>query len=157
MRRIFVILAFTLAVSLIIPAVNAMSPFSVDYQTQPSTDPGFGVAKIVASTCGPGASPNPSPGGNVSCTISVGGSGSSGIFGPVVNTILVFGNFFAAAGFLGQLVDGVVVPSYYLTQWLGGFNIAEGLAELVIFIQGLIWFAWADGLMYIISGRDLLG
>jgi hypothetical protein len=152
-RRIFIVLAFILAIDLMIPVVNALSPFSVDYTTQPSNSASLGATKIIGDVgCTPPAS------GNLSCSVSVGGTGSStGVLGPVVNTILVFGNFFYAAGFLGQLSGGIVIPSYYLTQWFGGAGIADGLALFVIAFQGLIYLAYADGIVYIISGRDILG
>lgn len=153
-RRIFIIIAFILALDVAIPTVNAMSPFSAAYQSTPANDPGFGVTKVVHTVgCG-----TPDATGNYSCNVTIGGTaGSSSILGPIVNTILVFGNFFYAAGFLGQLAGGVVVPSYYLTQWMGGLNISPGNALWVFLIQGLIWFAYADGIVYIISGRDIFG
>ena len=84
-------------------------------------------------------------------------NGQSGILGSVVNTILVFGNFFAALGFLAQIAGGVIVPSYYLTQWLGGSSISSPMLLLVAFYQGLVWFVYAEGFFYILSGRDIAG
>ena len=154
-RRVFVILAFVLALNLGIPVVNALSPFSAGYSTQPSTD--LNTAKIIGQVgC---TTTSATTNGAYSCNASLGGSssGTSGILGPVVNTILVFGNFFAALGFLANIAGGVLVPSYYLVQWFGGSNIPSSLTLFVAFYQGLVWFAYADGFMYILSGRDLLG
>lgn len=105
-----------------------------------------------------------SGGSAYSCSASVGGSvGQNSILGGIVNTILVFGNFFAAASFLVQLAAGVVVPGYYVQQWTSAacspldyqcLNIANLFAVL---LQSVVWLAYADGIFYVISGRDILG
>lgn len=155
MRPVFAVLAFILALNLGIPVVNALSPFSSSYTTQPNTD--FNTAKIVAQAGCSTSSITTS--GGYSCSASLGGNsnGQSGILGSVVNTILVFGNFFAALGFLAQIAGGVIVPSYYLTQWLGGSSISSPMLLLVAFYQGLVWFVYAEGFFYILSGRDIAG
>lgn len=120
-----------------------------------STTPKPGDSYVITGTSG---------GGDYSCSASVGGStGQNSILGPIVNTILVFGNFFAAASFLVQIAAGVLVPGYYVHQWTastcgptdsGCLKIADDFAAL---LQAIVWFAYADGIIYFISGRDLLG
>ncbi|MDA4119259.1 MAG: hypothetical protein OK436_01605 [Thaumarchaeota archaeon] len=231
-RRIFVILAFILALNLGIPIVNAISPFSPGYTSQSSNDlttakvinavgckPSSLTGTVTAATSGSltdnrqiwstnqwtGASvkitsgldsgdsksivtntptaltisgnfvTTPSVGdgytivgttggSDYSCSASVGGAvGQNSILGPIVNTILVFGNFFAAASFLVQIAGGIAVPSYYLYTWMsascnptdiGCLSVAFSLSGLY---QAVAWFAYADAFFYIISGRDILG
>lgn len=154
-RRAFVILGFVLALNLCIPVVNALSPFSTTYTTQPSTD--LSTPKILGQVgCSTSAV---STAQSYTCSAALGSTGgsSSNILGSVVNTILVFGNFFAALGFLASIAGGMLVPSYYLTQWFGGANIPSALLLLVAAYQGLCWFAYLDAFAYILSGRDFFG
>ncbi|HKT21739.1 MAG TPA: hypothetical protein VJR06_03840, partial [Nitrososphaerales archaeon] len=105
-----------------------------------------------------------SGGSDYSCSASVGGQvGQNSILGSIVNTILVFGNFFAAASFLVQIAGGVIVPSYYLMSWMspacgGTDSVCLGIALAIAGLyQAIVWFAYGDGFFYIISGRDILG
>jgi hypothetical protein len=147
MARIFVILAFVTILGLAIPAVNAVSPFQVHPNdvSNPASSANFWEAPAGCS----------SSSSATKCNASVSsGSTNSGIFGPVVNTILVFGNFFAAASFLVNLAIAVIVPGAYIMTWLGGPNNATAVAIAGMF-QAAVWVAYALDFFYIISGRFL--
>lgn len=138
-----------LALGTAIPAVNALSPYSAGYQSKiPQSQ--FNTPLIIgASGCGT----VDSSGAN-NCTAGLSQVQSSGLFGTIVNTVLVFGNFYAAAQFLATLSTGVILPGAYVLEWLGGPSNIGALAVAGM-VQGLTWMAYAELLFYLISGRWL--
>ena len=149
MARVLVILAFMLALGMAIPTINALSPFSSSYQAKiPNSS--FNVPLVVgASGC---STTNTT--GNSNCVAGLSGVSQRGIFGTIVSTVLVFGNFYAAAQFLATLSTGVILPGAYVLEWLGGPTNAGAIAVAGL-VQGLVWMAYAELLFYIISGRWL--
>ena len=149
MARIFTILAFVAALGVVIPVVNAISPYSTTYQQTPNTSLNASYIQGVAGCSGVNVA------GSAGCNASVSGSGSSGgILGSISNTVFVFGNFFAALTFLAQMAIGVLVPGQYVFQWLyaifGSYSDALLIAGV---FQCLIWVAYAYDFFYIVSGR----
>lgn len=156
MAKIFLILAFVLVLNVVMPAINHISPYTTATLV-PNTSALTTATVIGAAGCTGINKTNT----NANCTGSLGTSGLSssgggGIFGAVVNTILVFGNFFAAANFLVQLFGGVLVPGYYVYGWLVAFGASATTAgEIMLIYTTPCWIAYAYGLFYIISGRWL--
>lgn len=149
MATIFLILAFMTAVGVSIPMVNNVSPFQAhpnDVQNPAAN------AKFWNQPAG-----CTSPGNTLTCNASLAtGNTNAGIFGPVVNTILVFGNFFAAASFLVNIAVGVIVPGAYVLTWAGGPQNPTAVALSALY-QGLVWVLYALDFFYIVSGRWLKG
>jgi hypothetical protein len=131
------------------PLIYQYSPFTPGAKspiTTPLSEPvvlGVGGCTSASST------------GQVNCSASLSGGGTTSLFGSVVNTIMVFGNFPAAVNFLVQLSVGVILPGVYIIMFLGGTSnpAAVGIGGA---FQTLVWFSYAEGLFYIISGRWLL-
>ena len=151
-RPFFIVFAFVLSVNLMIPVVNMVSPFASSLTTAPST--GITVPNIVgAAGC---TTSNLAASGSISCSAGVNGAGTSSVnaFGSVLNSLFIFGNWPAAVSFLLQIAGGVLLPSYFLAQWLG----TSAFALLLIAVyQGIVWLSYSEALVYLFSGRDLGG
>jgi hypothetical protein len=149
MARVLVILAFMLCLGTAVPVLNVLSPYSSSYQTKvPSSS--FNTPLILGA-----AGCSTSTTGAASCTAGLNnGNGNTGIFGTLVSTVLVFGNFFAAAQFLITVGAGVLLPGAYVLEWTGGAGNIAAIA-LAALVQGMVWMAYAELLFYIFSGRWL--
>lgn len=91
--------------------------------------------------------------------------GSAGrSFVDIVVVIFVIGNFFAAASYLASIAIAVLLPGYYVGQWLlgifGPVTINTSTSRVVLaaaaisgIFQCLVWIAYADELLYIFTGR----
>ena len=126
-----------------------MSPFSPAYSQVPNQSLNSNyVAGLAGCTNVNLAS------GAATCNATISGSGSGGFLGTISNTVFVFGNFFAALGFLAQLAIGVAVPGMYVFSWtyavFGNYEAALGIASL---FQVLVMIAYAYDFFYIVSGR----
>ena len=150
--RFLTVLALMLCLGTAVPVLNAVSPYSASYQAKVPPSGLSNALVITAAGCG-----SPDSSGQYNCTGGLTPTSNSGFFsslGSALNSLLVFGNFFAAAQFLVTLTAGVVLPGAYVLEWLGGAGNIGALA-MAAMVQGLIWISYAEGLMYIISGRWL--
>ena len=140
MGSMFLILAFFTALGLIMPVVNVVTPFTTTYSPSEAlgTTNIFSAISCTTST-GTGA-------GNISCAAGINGPGSS------FTTVFTFGNFYAALQYLVNLCIAVILPGYYVLQWLGGPSNGTALGIATV-VQALTALAYGNEFFYIVSGR----
>ena len=147
MGAAFTILAFFTVLGLVVPFVSSASPFGAT-STPPISNP------LPASVYQKNAGCTTTT-GLVSCNATVAAGGGGGIFGSIVSgTLLIFGNFFAAAQYLANLAIGMVLPYNYIYSWLNWSPSASSVAAAIAaMVNALVWVAYANEWMYILSGR----
>ncbi len=139
MARFFPIVAFIICLNIFMSYENTLGVFQYQTPTNPQLN-----GQFIAGLAGC----NVYKTGNSTCAASPGPSSSGTILGGIASTVLVFGNFLAAAQFIAQVAFGAALPYTFLTGW----GMDPGLA---LAISAMVWLAYATTLFYIISGRPL--
>lgn len=99
-------------------------------------------------------------GQTVQANASLGSTGgSTSAFGSLLSgTVLVFGYFYAAVQYIAALAAGALLPYQYVYNWLAWSNatdVKNTASAIAAMVNVLVWFAYANDIIYLISGRFL--